>query len=266
MKRSKRFAIASASAVVAAAIALTGCSSNDDGGSSDTTTASDSAATTSLNAAADTAAALTGAKVDLKVEGSLQGVNASEVEATVATKPKVVGEGTATLQMGDKSVEAPFVYVDDHMYADVDDKGYLDYGDGRSIYDVSKILDVNAGVPHILRSVQGATEEGSETVDGVEATKITGTIPAKDLAGLTGTSPQAKGLDGDIPVTVWVTKDGKNNVVRVTSEPAKGASLTVTLSDWGKTVTVKKPADVKEPSAKPSQAPKSGEPTRTPVG
>ena len=45
-----------------------------------------------------------------------------------------------------------------------------------------------------------------------------------------------------------------------------GASLTVTLSDWGKTVKVTKPADVKSPSAKPSAAPKSGEQTRTPVG
>ncbi|GAA2387620.1 MULTISPECIES: LppX_LprAFG lipoprotein [Gordonia] len=265
MKRSKRFALASAAAVVTAAVALTGCSSSDSG-DTDSTTTSDSAATTSLDAAADTAAALTGAKVDIEVEGSLQGLNASEVEASIGTKPKMVGEGTATLDMGGKSVEAPFVYVDDHMYADVDDKGYIDYGSGRSIYDVSKILDVNEGVPHVLRSIQGAKEEGSETVDGVEATKITGTLPAKDLAGLTGTSPQAKGLDGDIPVTVWVTKDGKNNVVRVASEPAKGASMTVTLSDWGKTVTVTKPADVKSPSAKPSHAPKSGEPTRSPVG
>ncbi|MBM7368562.1 LppX_LprAFG lipoprotein [Gordonia hydrophobica] len=262
MKRSKRFAIVAAVAAVAAAVALTGCSSD---GNTDAPE-SDAAATTTLNAAADSAAALTGAAVVLDIEGSLQGVNASKVEADVATKPKVVGEGTATLTMGDKSVSAPFVYVDDHMYANVDDKGYLDYGDGRSIYDVSKILDADKGVPFVLRSIEGAKEDGTENIDGVETTKITGTVPAKDLSGLTGASPEAKGLDSTIPVTVWITKDGENNVARVLAQPAEGASMTITLSDWGKTVTAEKPADVKSPSVKPTTAPKSGEPTRQPVG
>lgn len=265
MKRSKRFAIVAAAAVLAATVALTGCSSDDSG--SDDAPASDANATSTLNAAADTAAALTGAKVVIDVEGSLQGLNASKVEADISTKPELVGEGTATLTMGsDKSASAPFVYVDDHMYANVDNKGFIDYGDGRSIYDVSNVLNADKGVPHVLRSIKGAKEDGSETIDGVKTTKITGTLPAKELSGLTGASPQAKGLDEDIPVTVWVADDGSNNVVRVSSEPAKGASLTVTLSDWGKTVKVTKPADVKSPSAKPSAAPKSGEQTRTPVG
>ncbi|ALG84386.1 LppX_LprAFG lipoprotein [Gordonia phthalatica] len=263
MKRSKRFAIVAAVAAVAAAVALTGCSSDD--GSKDAP-ASDANATATLNSAADAAAALTGAKVVLDIQGSLQGVNASKVEADVATKPKVAAEGTATLKMGDKSSSAPFVYVDDHMYANIDDKGYIDYGDGRSIYDVSKILDAEKGVPFILRNITGAKEDGSETIDGVETTKITGTVAAKDLSGLTGASPEAKGLESDIPVTVWVTKDGKNNVARVLAEPAEGASMTINLSEWGKTVDAKKPADVKSPSAKPTTAPKSGEPTRQPVG
>ncbi|MGB3303451.1 LppX_LprAFG lipoprotein [Gordonia sp. (in: high G+C Gram-positive bacteria)] len=264
MKRSKRFAIASAAAVVAAAVALTGCSSSDD--SSTGTPASDSGATSTLNAAADATANLTGAHLVINVEGSLQGLNASEVTADISTKPELVGEGTAVLNMGNKKVDAPFVFVDGHMYANVDDKGFLDYGEGRSIYDISKVLDAESGVPFILRNIKGAKEAGSENIDGTDTTKITGTIEAKDLSGLTGTSPQAKGLDSEIPVTVWITKDGKNNVARVSSEPAEGASLTINLSEWGKTVTVKKPADIKSPSQKPSQAPKSGEPTRNPVG
>ena len=264
MKRSKRFAIAAAAAAVAAAVALTGCSSEDGGGGD--APASDANATATLNAAADTAAALTGAKVVLDIEGSLQGVNASKVEADVATKPKAAAEGTATLKMGDKTSTAPFVYVDDHMYANIDDKGFIDYGDGRSIYDVSKILDAEKGVPFVLRNIQGAKEDGSETIEGVETTKITGTVAAKDLSGLTGTSPEAKGLDSDIPVTVWVTKDGKNNVARVLAKPAEGASMTITLTEWGKTVDATKPADVESPREKPTTAPKSGEPTRQPVG
>lgn len=267
MKRSQRFAIASAAAVLAAAVALTGCSSSDNSSSSSTTAAaSDSAASTTLNAAADTAAKLTGAHVVVTVEGSLQGLNASEVTADISTKPELVGEGKAVLDMGSKNVTAPFVYTGGHMYANVNDKGFMDYGEGRSIYDISKILDADTGVPFILRNVKGAKEAGSENINGVDTTKITGTIAAKDLSGLTGTSPQAKGLDSEIPVTVWVTKDGKNNVARVSSVPAEGASLTVNLSEWGKTVTVKKPADIQSPSQKPSQAPKSGEPTRNPVG
>ncbi|WP_026918834.1 LppX_LprAFG lipoprotein [Gordonia shandongensis] len=262
MKRSKRFAALAAALAVAGSVALTGCSDSDADG--DAPASSDPGAASTLNAAADATAALTGAHLQITVDGKLQSLNASSVEADVQTKPEIVGEGTATLTMGQKSTKAPFVYVDGRMYADIDDQGYIDYGDGRSIYDVSKVLDDEKGVPAVLRSIDGAAEDGTEAVDGTEATKITGTVAAADLSGLTGLSEKAKGIDEEIPVTVWVAKDGSNHVLRVEAAPAKDASLTVTLSDFDKKVEVSKPKDVKRPSKKPTSTDPS-QPTREPA-
>ncbi|MFT4086834.1 MAG: LppX_LprAFG lipoprotein [Gordonia sp. (in: high G+C Gram-positive bacteria)] len=246
-----------------AALVLSGCSSNDD-----TTPAatSDSAATTQLNAAADSTAALTGAHVNLKVDGSFQGLNATAVDADVNVKPAMAGKGTATLNMGGKTVEAPFVYVGDRFYANVNGDGWLDYGDGRSIYNVSAVLDPQTGVPHILRSLDGAKIDGKETINGVETTKITGTVPAKATAGLTGAAGKdAKEATDALKTTVYITDD--NQVARVVVTPADKVTMTVDISNWNKTVEVAKPADVKTPSnEKPKEAPKSGEPTREKAG
>ena len=264
MHRPQRVAAGAFTAGIAAALVLTGCSnSNDEGG--DTPATSDAGATTALNSAADATAALTGAHVVLTVDGKYQALNASKVDVDLETKPGIEGKGTTTLNMGDKTVDAPFVYIDGKLYANVDDKGYQDYGDGRSIYDVSKVLDAEKGVPNILRKLEGAKIEGEENVGGVAATKITGTIPAKELSSLAGTAPQGEQADKDVPATVWVTKDGKNQVARVVVEPGDNVKMTVDIDKWNQKVDVTKPAKVDAPSEKPkSQNP--SEPTRDSAG
>lgn len=262
MNRSKRFAAFAAAAAIAAGVTLTGCSSSDSDTPSASTSA-DPASSNTLNAAADATAALTGTHFALKLDGKVQGVNASAVNADIQTKPTVAAKGTATLHMGEKNTDAPFVYVNDHMYANVDGKGFIDYGDGRSVYDVSKVLDDQKGVPAVLRKVKGAKTDGDETVNGVAATKVSGTVASADLSSLTGLSDKANVLDADVPVTVWVTKDGKNNVVRMKAEPAKDSTLTIDLSEPNMKVKVTKPADVKQPSVKPTK--KTDGPTREPA-
>ncbi len=266
MNRSQRVAAGAFAGAVAASIILTGCSSSDDAGSETTTSAaSDSAAKSTLDAAATATEALTGAHLVVTVDGKVQSLNASKVDADVETKPELKGKGTTTLNMGGRTVSAPFVYIDGKLYANVGDKGFQDYGDGRSIYDVSKVLDTEKGVPAILRGMQGATKSGSETIDGVKTTKITGTVTGKELAGLASTPSTGKLAEQTFDTTVYITDDGKNNVARVVVTPAKDATLTVDVSKWGQKVEVAKPKGVEAPTAKPKST-TSGETPREKTG
>ncbi|GAA4751126.1 LppX_LprAFG lipoprotein [Gordonia alkaliphila] len=242
----------------AAALTLTACSSDSDD-SQPAPASSDPAATELLNSAADATAALTGAHVTMAVDGSFQSMNATAVEADVNTKP-LAGKGTATLNMGGTSVQAPFVYLNDNFYANVDNKGWINYGDGRSIYDVALLLNPDTGIPNVLRSMEGAATAGDEQVDGVATTKVTGTVPAKAIAGLTGaTGESAKDSTDAVDTTVWITED--NQVARVIVAPTNELKLTVDVSKWNTTSEVKAPSPIATPSAKPSTPPASDQPT-----
>ncbi|MEZ5212049.1 MULTISPECIES: LppX_LprAFG lipoprotein [unclassified Gordonia (in: high G+C Gram-positive bacteria)] len=260
MKRRHRILGAVMALGAATALTLTACSSSDDSGSKPA--ASDAAATELLNKAADATAALTGAHLTVNVDGpAFQSLNATAVEADVNTKPNVSGKGTATLNMGNKTVKAPFVYLDESFYANIDDQGWINYGDGRSIYDVSQVLNPDKGVPHILRSITGAKIDGTEDVDGAKATKVTGTVAAKDVTALTGASGKnATESTESMKTTVWITD--QNQVAKVVVAPSDKVTLTVGISKWNSSVEVTKPDNVKTPSAKPTAPPAGGGPTR----
>ncbi|MFM9376504.1 LppX_LprAFG lipoprotein [Gordonia sp. VNK21] len=258
MHRPNRLVAAVVALGAAAALSLTACSSDDSGEKAPAS--SDPAASELLTKAADSTEALKGAHITVTVNGDLPGMNATSVVADVNTDP-VSGSGEATLNMGGTESKAPFVYLDDRLYANVQDKGWIDYGDGRSIYDASKVLDPEAGVPAILRSLEGAQEAGKEDVDGVSATKVTGTVPASKVAGLTGaTGKSATEATEALDTTVWVTDD--NQVAKVEVAPAAETTVTVTLSDWNKTVEVSKPDDVETPKATPTTSAPADQPTR----
>ena len=262
MKRRQRVLGAVVALGAAAALALTACSSDSD--TEPTPAASDPAATELLNKAADATEALTGAHLKITVDGAIQSINATGVEADVNTKPTVSGKGTATLNMGGKTAEAPFVYIDNAFYANVDGEGWINYGDGRSIYDVAQVLNPETGVPSILRGLEGAKTDGTEQIDGVTATKVTGTVPAKTVAGLTGaTGEDATTSTDPLDTTVWITDE--NQVARVLVEPAQDTTLTIDISKWNTSTEVTKPTGVQTPTVRPTAPPASDEPTREPA-
>ena len=45
-----------------------------------------------------------------------------------------------------------------------------------------------------------------------------------------------------MPAVAWIEEEGNHNLAQVKLEPSAGNSVTMTLSDWGKQVTVTKPA------------------------
>jgi lipoprotein LprA len=239
---------AAVAAIVAVAVAFTGCSSKSNSGSSGGS--SGSASTTSASANADAASLvqhsadamkqLTGVHMSLVVQGNIPNLSVSKVDADLSDTPKAVGNGTATVKIGNASVDAKFVFVDGHLYSDAAKPGsFTDYGDGASIYPVSVMLDPNKGIANLLAKLSNPTNAGSDTINGVQTTKITGTSSSNDVATISG-SRIAPAKATTVPTTVWIATDGSYHAVQVEIDPP-GGSVTATFSDWNKQVTATKP-------------------------
>jgi len=223
----------------AAGIALSACSSQPSAGPSN---GGDAAKL--ISQSADAMKAVTGVHLVITAEGKVPNVQITKVEADVAGKPAVVATGDATVQMGAAGTQtAKLIYVDQHLYSDLSEPGkWVDYGKGDSIYNLGVIFDPSQGLANALAKIKDPKESGSDTIDGTDTTKVTGTISSNDVAQLAG-SRKAPEKAQDVPITVWIAKNDPHNLVRaqVESPLAQDAKLTLTLSDFGKTVNVEKP-------------------------
>ena len=90
----------------------------------------------------------------------------------------------------------------------------------------------------MLANFSDPKAEGRETVNGVKTVRVTGTISADAVNKI---APQL-GATGPVPGTAWIAEEGNHELVQAKMDPAQGNSVTMTLSDWGKPVTVTKPA------------------------
>lgn len=246
MKLWSRAGVAATAAVVAAALLLTGCSSSQQGtkGGSGTTTPSGNAdAANIVKQAADVMSKVTGVHLDVTVQGQVPNLALSKLDGDVSNTPQTAATGTATLFVGTQGVDSKFVFVDGHLYSDVADPGkkYTDYGDGSSIYNVSTILDPKKGLANLLANLKGPEMAGTEQVNGVPTTKITGTSSSNDVMILAGRR-LAPEKETTMPTTVWIASDGSNHLVRAQIAPVSDGTVTITLSEWGKQVTATKPA------------------------
>lgn len=242
MKRTSRPALIAASAAVALSVVLTGCA--DKGtttAGSDTPAASASTADAPalLSSAAEASKKVTSAHFTVAVDGKVPNLPVTKVDGDLQVKPVTQATGTATIDIGGAS-EGKFTYIDGKMYAAILGDKYVDYGDGASIYDVSALFDEKRGIPNILTKVTGAKAAGTETIDGQETTKITGTVPATEIAAISGSR-----VDPDksvpVPTTLWIQNSGDKQLVRIEVKPSTEGTITLMFSKWGEKVTVTKP-------------------------
>ncbi|KXO89179.1 LppX_LprAFG lipoprotein [Tsukamurella pseudospumae] len=242
--KSSRPALVAASAALALTVALTGCADkgSSSNGSESTSTASADAsgidAPAALKETSEAAKNLTSTHFTVAVTGKVQGLPISKVDGDLQIKPAIQAQGTALVQPG--NAEGKFTFIDGTMYAALFGDKYVDYGDGKSIYDVSALFDQSKGIPNILTKITGAKAVGTETIDGQETTKITGTVPATEIATISGSRVDpAKSVP--VPTTVWVQKSGDKQLVRIEIKPSTDGSITLTFSKFGEKVTVTKP-------------------------
>ncbi|GAQ37891.1 lipoprotein LprA [Mycobacterium pseudoshottsii JCM 15466] len=227
-------------------LAIGGCSSNGGSGgpgtaTGTTVTTSSAEAATILKQAAEAMRKVTGMHVNLTVDGDVPNLRVTKLEGDISNSPQTVATGSATMLVGNKQEDAKFVYVDGHLYSDLGQPGtYTDFGDGASIYNVSVLLDPNQGLANLLANLKEASVTGSEQVNGVATTKITGNSAADDIATLAGSRLTSADVT-TVPTTVWIATDGSSHLVQIKILPTPATSVTLTMSDWGKQVTATKP-------------------------
>lgn len=90
----------------------------------------------------------------------------------------------------------------------------------------------------MLANFSDPKAEGRENVSGVDTVRVTGTVSAEAVNAI---APQI-GATGPVPATAWIEEEGSHNLAQAKLEPSPGNSVTMTLSEWGKQVTVTKPA------------------------
>ncbi|CAM3412359.1 hypothetical protein BST27_29645 [Mycobacterium intermedium] len=242
MKLWCRAGVAAATAVLATALALSGCSS-DNGAKGGSSTPANIDAAATVKQAADVMSKVTGMHVSLTVKGAVPNLAVTKLDGDVSSTPHTTATGTATLTVGKDDVDSKFVYVDNHLYSDVADPGkhFTDYGNGASIYDVSTLLDPKRGLANILEHLQNPAVAGSEDINGVGTTKITGKSNNDDVATLAGSRLNAADAP-PTPTTVWIASDGSYHLVKIEFIPVQNGTITMTLSEWGKQVTATKPS------------------------
>ena len=111
------------------------------------------------------------------------------------------------------------------------------FGEAVKIYDIAAILNPDTGLANVLANFSDPKADGRETVNGVDAVRITGMVSADAVNKI---APSIKAT-GPVPGTAWIREDGDHELVQAKLEPSPGNTITMTCSDWGKSVSVTKP-------------------------
>ena len=222
-------------AVVFTAIALVaGCSSK----SQDSSNPLPDAATL-LKQSSETTKSQPSVHLKLTVQGEIKELPIESLEGGLTNTPVVGAQGTANIVfLGQRLEGVDFSVVDGTLYAALTKGSYQDLGPAVDIYDVSAILNPDTGLANVLANFSDPKADGRETLNGVDTVRVTGTVSAEAVNKI---APQITAT-GPIPGTAWIKEDGDHALVQAKLEPTPGNSVTMTLTDWGKPVTVTKPA------------------------
>lgn len=197
-------------------------------------------AATLLQQSAETTKAQTSAHLRLTVQGQIKELPIESIEGDLTNTPAVAAQGKANLMfLGQKLQDVAFVVADGHLFATLTPGGgYQDFGPAADIYDLSVLLNPQTGLANVLSNFSDPKAAGREKINGVETVRITGTVSADAVNKI---APQI-GANGPVPGTAWIAEDGNHELMQSRLEPSPGNSVTMTTSDWGKPVTVTKPA------------------------
>jgi lipoprotein LprG len=218
-------------ALFTSAALLAGCSSSEDNSNLPD-------AATLLQQSAETTKSQTSAHLLLTVQGEIPALPIESLEGDLTLSPAVAAEGKANLSfMGTRLEGVGFVVVDGTLYAAITAGTYQDFGPAADIYDVSALLSPEKGVGNVISNFSDPKAEGRETINGVKTVRVTGKITAEAVNAI---APQLAVKDA-VPGTAWIAEEGNHELMQVKMDPADGQGITMSMSDWGKPVTVDKP-------------------------
>jgi lipoprotein LprG len=195
-----------------------------------------------LKGSADTTKKLTSVHLELKTNGTIPHLPIKTLTGDLTNTPAVAakGETQVVLGGGGDAADAKFVVLDGNLYASLDPDSWLNVGAASNVYDVSLILNPDAGLANVLSNFSNPKADGRETINGIQTIRITGQVSADTADKL------APKIDngGTVPATVWIREDGNHDLVQAKLEPSSGNSVQMTLSNWNAPVTVTKPPGV----------------------
>jgi LppX_LprAFG lipoprotein len=208
---------------------LSGCSSatpDSEGHSSAVSTTADPALVAEIRQAADATKALTSVHMAVRTTGqidSMLGITSADVD--VRANP-LAAKGVCTYQ---GQADVPFRVKDDVISV----KLFDDWTKLGSVSDLaaSRVVDPTNGVAKMLSGITNLQSQGTEVIDGVPTTKITGTLPTETVKILDPGARQSR------PVTGWIAADGSHRFVRTSVDLGSG-SVQITLSKWNEPVNV----------------------------
>ena len=197
-------------------------------------------AATLLTESAATTRSQQSVHLELAVGGEIKELPIASLSGDLTNAPAVAAQGSADLIfLGQKLTDVGFVVVDGDLYGAITKGGNMqNFGPAADIYDISAILNPDNGLANVLSSITDPKAEGREAIGGSDAVKITGTVSAEAINKI---APQLNAT-APAPATAWIREDGDHQLAQVMIEPSAGNTITMTLSDWGKEVTVTKPA------------------------
>lgn len=222
--------IAVLTAILAAALLAAGCSSKK------AEPVPDAAPLIQQSIAATKA--LKSAHLEITVAGKIEGLPVKTLSGDLTNVPSVALQGKSTITMGGSDVDVQLIVVDGTLYAALTPNQWLDMGPAADVYDPSVVLNPDSGLANVLAGLTDAKAEAVETVGGVQTVRITGKAAAASVNKLV---PQLK-ASGPVPATVWIEKDDPHQLVQAKVDQSEGNSVSLTLSEWDKPVTVTKPA------------------------
>jgi lipoprotein LprG len=222
-------------ALFATVALIAGCSKSSENSSMELPDAA-----TLLKESSETTKSQTSVHLKLSVQGEIKDLPIETLDGDLTNAPAVAAQGKANLLfLGQKLDDVSFVVADGNLFATLTaGGGYQDFGPAVDIYDVSALLNPDTGLGNVLANFTDPKADGRETINGVDAVRITGNVTADAVNKI---APQI-GATGPAPGTAWIREDGNHELVQAKLQPTPANSITLTTSDWGKPVTVTKPA------------------------
>jgi len=216
-----------------AIVLVAGCSSK----SQDSSKALPDAATL-LKQSSETTKSESSVHMKLAVQGEIKELPIESLEGDLTTKPAVGAQGSANIVLlGQRLEGVDFAVVDGTLFAALTKGSFQDLGPAADIYDVSAILNPDTGLANVLANFTDPKADGRETLNGVDTVRVTGMVSAdavNKIVPIAATAP--------VPGTAWIREDDNHELIQAKLEPTPGTGITMSCSDWGKPVTVSKPA------------------------
>jgi lipoprotein LprG len=180
------------------------------------------------------------AKFLITADGTVAGLSLKRAEGTLTRAGNA--QGTAQITEAGMDVELSFVIVGDKIYVKGPTGGYqtLPLALAASVYDPSAILDPDRGIAKVLSTATDAKTESQESVDGKPAWRVALKVNGDNLSTI------IPGMTGTVPAKVWISTADKRLLKATFTTPdsgsAKGATVTVTFTDYDAPATITAPS------------------------